>query len=94
MTEYPENPYDAYNPEHKSQPPTDEELLKILANSRLPNNLKKQLAERYSQDPWIKRQLERIYFKIDQEGWKVVPLLWEALQDDWKNRRKNLPYLY
>ena len=50
----------------------------------------------FSTDPWVKRQLKRIYFEINRVYGSVekdettLNMLWEALKDDWK-RRKKLP---
>jgi hypothetical protein len=79
--------YDPRNPEHESQPMTDEELGVILSNSKLSDEVKKELSDNFGQDPWIKEQLLGICAKIDQEDWDAVSILWKTLEVHWKERR-------
>ncbi len=88
-----ENP-ERFLQNEQCDPPTDKELIAILGNSRLPKGLKLELEADFGVDPWIKRQLQRIYFEIDRvynldkKDKTVLSLLWEALKDDWKGRKK------
>ncbi|MCX6797033.1 MAG: hypothetical protein NTX98_00950 [Candidatus Doudnabacteria bacterium] len=92
MPEYTENHFQ--NEEH--EPPTDEELIAIIRKSKLSKGVRQEMEAAYSTDPWIKRQLQRIYSEIDrvynlaEKDETTLNMLWEALKDDWK-RRKKLP---
>jgi len=87
----PENPTDK---NFEKLPPTDEQLLALLKHSNTNRVYKGELNSLFSQDPWIKRQLTRIYLEIDrafdtpEQKTHAIDLLWDALSDDWKRRRK------
>ena len=95
MEDNPENKPDSERQE--LPPPTEQELVAMIENCGLPEKYRLELAEQRKFDPWIDRQLLKLYHKVsevyDREDKDdlQVKLLWEALWDDWEKRRQNTP---
>lgn len=81
-------------------------LLALLKNSKLPYSLRQELVAEYNNDEWIGRQLERIYWfidntqnmydtpKPDKEKIKtnkdLIRELWKHFATDWKQRKQQV----
>ena len=91
-----QNPEFRFNIENEKNLPTNRDLLTMLKNCKLNRAIKFQLEENFDKDPWVKRQLVRIFLEVDRalnlevgkKDMTQVDTLWSALNTDWKTRRK------